>query len=156
VLVCAPSNLAVDNLLERLLAAGERAVRLGHPSRVLPGLREHTLDLLVEDHDDVRLARKFAKEAFALFRKAGKWTRARPEPGSRQDMRREARDLLAEARRLEAQAVERILDAATVVCATTTGLDSEILGQRRFQLAVIHGAAQSTEPGCWIPLTRCD
>src|SRR5262249_41897449 len=60
VLACAPSNLAVDNLLERLLAWGERAVRLGHPARVLPGLREHTLDLLVEDHQDTRLARKLA------------------------------------------------------------------------------------------------
>jgi hypothetical protein len=81
VLACAPSNLAVDNLLERLLAAGERAVRLGHPARVLPALREHTLDLMVEEHQDSRLARKLAKEAFALFRKAGKFTRARPEPG---------------------------------------------------------------------------
>jgi superfamily I DNA and/or RNA helicase len=156
VLACAPSNLAVDNLLERLIAAGEHAVRLGHPARVLPALREHTLDLLVEEHSDLRLARKFSKEAFALFRKAGKWTRARPESGARQDMRREARDLLAEARRLEAQAVERILDSATILCVTTTGLDSEILGQRRFNLAVIDEAAQSTEPGCWIPLTRCD
>ncbi|HEV3116161.1 MAG TPA: AAA domain-containing protein [Gemmataceae bacterium] len=156
VLACAPSNLAVDNVLERLVAAGEQAVRLGHPARVLPALRQHTLDLLVEEHSDLRLARKFSKEAFARFRKAGKWTRARPEPGARQDMRREARDLLAEARRLEAQAVERILDGAAVLCATTTALDSEILGQRRFELAVIDEAAQSTEPGCWIPLTRCD
>src|SRR5262249_31159071 len=62
VLACAPSNLAVDNLLERLLAGGEQAVRLGHPARVLPGLREHTLDLLVEDHPDTRQARKLAKE----------------------------------------------------------------------------------------------
>jgi ATP-dependent RNA/DNA helicase IGHMBP2 len=155
VLACGPSNLAVDNLLERLVAAGERAVRLGHPARVLPALQEHTLDLLVEEHSDVRLARKFSKEAFALFRKARKWTRARPEPGARRDMRQEARDLLAEARRLEAQAVERILDTATVLCATTTGLDSVILGSRRFDLAVIDEAAQSTEPGCWIPLTRC-
>src|SRR5262249_850249 len=62
VLVCAPSNLGVDNLLERLLQAGESAVRLGHPARVLPELRAHTLDLLVEDHDDVRLARKFTRE----------------------------------------------------------------------------------------------
>jgi ATP-dependent RNA/DNA helicase IGHMBP2 len=155
VLACAPSNLAVDNMLERLVGAGERAVRLGHPARVLPKLQEHTLDLLVEDHSDVRLARKFSKEAFALFRKAGKWTRARPEPGARQDMRKEARDLLAEARRLETQAIERILDGATVLCATTTGLDSEILGRRRFDLAVIDEAAQSTEPGCWIPLGRC-
>jgi superfamily I DNA and/or RNA helicase len=155
VLACAPSNLAVDNLLERLEAAGERAVRLGHPARVLPALQEHTLDLLVEDHADVRLARKFSKEAFALFRKAGKWTRAKPEPGARQSMRQEARGLLAEARRLEEQAVERILDGATVLCATTTGLDPEILGRRRFDLAVIDEAAQSTEPGCWIPLERC-
>ena len=84
VLVCAASNLGVDNLLERLLRTGDRAVRLGHPARVLPELRAYTLDALVEEHPDVKLARKFAKEAFALFRKAGKWTRAKPEPGAQQ------------------------------------------------------------------------
>ncbi len=155
VLACAPSNLAVDNLLERLLAGGERAVRLGHPARVLPALREHTLDLLVEEHEDRRLARKLAKEAYALFRKAKKYTRAKPEPGARRDQRQEARELLADARRLEAQAVESVLNRATVVCATLTGLDSEILGQRTFDLAVIDEACQSTEPACWLPLARC-
>src|SRR5205823_14927711 len=91
----------------------------------------------------------------ALFRKAGKWTRAKPEPGARRDLRQEGRDLLAEARKLEAQAVERILDSAAVLCATTTGLDAQVLGQRQFDLAVIDEAAQSTEPGCWVPLMRC-
>ena len=152
VLACAPSNLAVDNLLERLLAGGERAVRLGHPARVLPALREHTLDLMVEDHDDTRQARKLAKKAFGLFRQAGKWTRGKPEPGLRQQLRQEGRALLDDARRLEAQAVDRILNGATVLCATLTGLDSEILGQRQFDLAVIDEAGQSTEPVCWLPL----
>jgi len=155
VLVCAPSNLAVDNLLERLLAHDEQAVRLGHPARVLPQLREHTLDLMVDDHPDVRQARKFAKEAYALFRKAAKWTRAKPEPGARRDMRQEARALLADARRLEAQAVERILNATPILCATATGLDVEVLGGRRFDLLVIDEACQTTEPGCWPPLLRC-
>jgi DNA polymerase III delta prime subunit len=156
VLACAPSNLAVDNIFERLLAAGERAVRLGHPARVLPELRAHTLDLLVEQHPDVRLARKLVKEAMGLFRQAGRYTRAKPAPGARQEARQEARSLLADARRLEAQAVEHILDTADVVCATTTGLDGELVGPRRFGLAVIDEACQSTEPGCWIPLLRCD
>jgi len=154
VLVCAPSNLAVDNLLERLLAHGEPAVRLGHPARVLPQVREHTLDLMVESHSDVKLARKFAKQAFALFRQARKWTRARPEPGARRDQRQEARALLADARRLEAQAVESILNAAPILCSTTTGLDSKIIGGRPFDLLVIDEACQTTEPGCWIPLLR--
>jgi len=155
VLACAPSNLAVDNLLERLAAAGEKVVRLGHPARVLPGLQAYTLDAQVEEHPDVRLARKFAKEAFALFRQAGKWTRAKPEPGARREQRQEARNLLADARRLEDRAVARVLAGASVVCATTTGLDRGFLGDQAFDLAVLDEACQTTEPGCWIPLQRC-
>ena len=156
VLACAPSNLAVDNLFERLLTAAECVVRLGHPARVLPEFRSHTLDLLVDEHPDVRLAHKLVKEAFATFRRADRYTRAKPPPGAKREMREEARALLADARRLELQAVEQILNGADVLCTTTTGLNSEVLGARRFDLAVIDEACQSTEPGCWIPLLRAD
>ena len=156
VLACAPSNMAVDNIFERLITAGENAVRLGHPARVMPQLRQQTLDLLVNDHSDVRLARKLVKEARGLFRKASRFTRAKPLPGAKQEARQEAKSLLDDARRLEAQAVEQILNQADVLCATTTGLNTEILGTRRFDLAVIDEACQSTEPGCWIPLLWCE
>lgn len=154
VLACAPSNLGVDNLLERLVAHGERVLRLGHPARVLPQLQEHTLDLVVDQHDAVRQAKKLAREAFQLFRKAGKWTRAKPEPGAKRDMRAEGRALLEDARKLEAHAVEQVLNGADIICATLTGLDSEVLGRRVFDLAVIDEACQSPEPACWIPLLR--
>ena len=156
VLACAPSNLAVDNIFERLLAAGENVLRLGHPARVLPELREHTLDLIIENDTDVQLARKLMREAHALRDQAGKWTRGKPEPGVRRDLRQEAKQMLEDARRMENYAVERILNAAQILCATTTGLSSEILGQRRFDLCVIDEAAQSTEPGTWIPLLRSE
>jgi hypothetical protein len=155
VLACAPSNLAVDNLFERLIEAGERAVRIGHPARVLPALQAHTLDLLVEEHEQTLQARQLMREARLLRRQAGKFTRAKPEPGARRDMRSQAKELIADARRREAQAVDSILDSADALCATTTALDSALLGQREFDLGVIDEACQSTEPGCWIPILRC-
>lgn len=154
VLACAPSNLAVDNVFERLLAADVEAVRLGHPARVLPELRSHTLDVLVDEHHDVRVARKLVKDAWALFRKAGRYTRAKPVPGAKQQMRQEARELLADARRLEALALKQILDTADVLCATLTALDDELLGNRQFDLVVIDEACQCTEPACWTAIGR--
>jgi len=156
VLACAPSNLAVDNIFERLLGFRERVVRVGHPARVLPELREHTLDLLVERHRDVRLAHKLVKQAMSLFREASRHRRTAPKPGERKQLRDDARSLLADARKMELQAAESILDSAAVICATTTGIDSQLLGPRRFDLVVIDEACQSTEPGCWIPLLRGD
>ena len=49
-LVCAPSNVAVDNLLERLLLyRSEEGVflRVGQPARVAESLHGHTLDTAV-------------------------------------------------------------------------------------------------------------
>src|SRR6185503_6005934 len=68
----------------------------------------------------------------------------------------EAKQMIQDARRLEAQAVQNWLNRADVICVTTTSIDSEMLGQRTFDLAVIDEACQSTEPGCWIPLLRSE
>jgi ATP-dependent RNA/DNA helicase IGHMBP2 len=154
VLACAPSNLAVDNLLEKLLAAGEEPIRLGHPARVSEPLREHVLDVLAERHPDAKQARKFYKEAHALFRKAGKWTRTKPEPGERASLRRAGRSLIDDARQFEDRAVKRILDGAPILCATLTGLNADFLGNRTFDLVVIDEACQTPEPACWIAIGR--
>jgi len=156
VLACAPSNLAVDNLLERLVVAPElRAadvIRIGHPARVLPQLREHTLEFLAENHADMKLVRKLTKEAHALRADAARFTRAKPLPGERREKRQEAKDLLADARRVEEQLVARLLSGAQVVCSTLTGLHEAFLREERFDLCIIDEAGQSTEPSCWIPL----
>lgn len=154
VLACAPSNTAVDNVFEKLIAAGEAAIRLGHPARVAPELRQHTLDLLVENHGDNKLVRKLTRDAYALLERANRFTRAKPAPGAKRELREEAKQMLEDARRIEAQVIQQLIDSADVLCATLTGVDSDLLGQRQFDLAVIDEACQATEPCCWIPLLR--
>jgi predicted DNA helicase len=70
VLATAASNVAVDNVLEFLLREGVAALRVGHPARVTPALRERTLDALVEEHPEYRRSRQLRDEAFELKARA--------------------------------------------------------------------------------------
>ncbi len=116
-------------------------------------LRDHTLDALVQNHPDTRLVRDLMQQAESLFRKASRYTRAKPARNARQELRQSARELKSDARRLERQIVQQILNRADVVCSTTT-LDDDLLGDRHFAWVVIDEACQCTEPGCWVPLLR--
>ena len=151
VLACAPSNTAVDNLLERLVEAGESAVRLGHPARVLEVVRSHTLDALVEQHDAWPLIQEMFREAEQLERKANRFTRSRPAPGQKYQQRQEVRDLRKHARMMERQAINEVLADARVVCATVS-FDFSVIDDHEFDMVVIDEACQSVEPGCWVPL----
>ncbi|HTN52082.1 MAG TPA: AAA domain-containing protein [Anaeromyxobacter sp.] len=158
VLAAAPSNLAVDNLVERLVAAGLDCVRIGHPARVLPGLLAHTLEARSEAHESARIARDLVEQALALRRDARK-RKQRRGPGRFSEARvqeRDARALLAEARALEARAEADVLGRAQVVLATLTSLDGPALAGRRFGLAVIDEATQAIEPAAYLALLRAE
>ena len=158
VLAAAPSNLAADNLLERLVAAGVDGVRVGHPARVVPGLLDRTLEARVEGHESARIAAGLVEEALALRREARKRKEKRG-PGRFSQSRgaeRQARVLLAEARALEERAERDVLDRAPVVVATLTGVDSPVLAGRRFTLAVVDEATQAVEPAALLALLRVD
>jgi superfamily I DNA and/or RNA helicase len=155
VLACAPSNTGVDNLLEKLVISRVRVVRVGHPARVQEELQAYTLDALVEADPGMKIVAEMHREAEKIVRKAGKYTRAKPAPGARGDMRQEARRLREDARTYERQIIANILDRANVICATTNA-DPEILGDRQFDMVVIDEACQSTEPGCWPAIMKAE
>ena len=155
VLACAPSNTAVDNLLERLVAKGQKVVRIGHPARVAEDLRPHTLDGLVEQHENMPVIHDMYREAEALFKKAGKWTRHRPVRGEKTALRDEAKQLKKHAKLMEKQAIEQILSRAKIICATTT-FNEDLLQDKWFDMLVIDEACQATEPGCWVPILKAE
>jgi ATP-dependent RNA/DNA helicase IGHMBP2 len=155
ILACAPSNTGVDNLLEKLAKNRLRVVRVGHPARVQQELQAYTLDAIAESDPAMKVVAEMHREAEKIMHKAGKFTRAKPAPGSRGDLRHEARQLREDAKLYEKQIVSNILDRADVICATTN-FDPEILGDRHFDTVVIDEACQSTELGCWPAILKAD
>ena len=155
VLASGPSNTSVDNLLLKLASRKLNVVRIGHPARVSRELQQNTLDALVENHENMAIAKEMIREAEDLFRKLDRYTRSKPPRGAKLAMRAEAKQLKRDARQLERQAIEHILDQADVICITTTG-DDDALQDRHFDLVVVDEACQSTEPGCWIPVLRAE
>ena len=65
----AESNIAVDNLVEGLIKAGVNVVRVGHPARVVPALRERSLDFLVQHEEEFKQAQNLREQAFELKEK---------------------------------------------------------------------------------------
>ncbi len=149
VLACAPSNVAVDNLVERLGRAGLRVVRLGHPARILEAAREFTLDALVAASADQKVAKDIRRDLDAQQRRL-----RRAGFAERREVRATVRSLRRELRDQEDATVAAILDGADVVLATTTGAADRLLDDRRFDLAVIDEAAQALEAACWIPIHK--
>lgn len=149
-LLCtAPSNAAVDHLLEILLDAGLSALRIGHPARVAERLAGYTLDARVEVHEDDLLARELFDEAHELLgyaRRQRSRGRSRDRFSNAREAQSEARRLLGEARQLERRAVRAVLGGARVVCVTLAGIPSSELAEERFDLALVDEATQATEP----------
>lgn len=50
-LVCGPSNISVDNIVERLAPHKVNMVRLGHPARLLPSVLSHSMEVLSRTSD---------------------------------------------------------------------------------------------------------
>lgn len=150
VLACAPSNLAVDNMVERLATAGVGVVRVGHPARLLPSVLDHSLDSLVAQAEGSRIAAGVRRDLEALHRRL----RRASDRAERRDLRRELRSVRDEARELEERTVRQILEGADVVLATATGAAEGPLAHLEFDLVVIDEATQAVEASAWIPLLR--
>ena len=160
VLVCAPSNTAVDLLTEKLAERGVNVIRMGNPSRVSELLLKHTLDAGVmahpsyakmhamrqtaEQHRDT--ASELAKEGVRHFGFEGRQ--------HRQQLREEARTLRQAADDLERFMTEDVLESVQVITCTLVGASHRHMRHLSFETVFIDEAAQALEPGCWIPIAK--
>ncbi|KAJ9055818.1 hypothetical protein DSO57_1039269 [Entomophthora muscae] len=138
VLVCGPSDAAVDNLLERLVPHRLNCLRVGHPGRVQqPQLMDNVLDIKLRYSDASQLVKEIRQEMDGLLTSIAK-CKSRSE---RKQMYTTLSDLRKDFRSRELRA-------------TQDGVGGRVLQQHSFDVVVIDEATQAVEAECWIAISR--
>ena len=182
VLACAPSNAAVDNLVERLAKlntaneqnAGNNIdfVRIGAPERISSAALESSLDARIDREIGVFFdASRGRKKEIDLAKRQGWEKQEELQKGKVKglgdkisaknietklgNLRREQRTLAKSGKKVRANAEREILAEVQVVLATAVGAGAENIQRLpAFDIVILDEAAQATEPAAWIPLVR--
>lgn len=174
VLVTAPSNVAVDNVLERLVGVQQqqqqhqlpsqkkrkskssnsihlRMVRLGHPARIKPNIMSYSLESLVQRHDGTEIVHDVRQELQSYLRIANN---PKGRYADKKAAYKELKGLRNEIKTREEQVVKQLISSAQVVLCTNVGAANKILRDEIFDLVIIDEAAQALEASCWIPILK--
>ncbi|KAE8330042.1 P-loop containing nucleoside triphosphate hydrolase protein [Aspergillus sergii] len=148
VLVCGPSNISVDNIVERLAPKKVPVVRIGHPARLLPSVLEHSLEVLTHTSDAASIVRDVRKEIDQKVASIRKTRYGREKRAIYQDLK----ELRREFRERESKCVDNLIRESSVVLATLHGAGGHQLKNQKFDVVIIDEASQALEAQCWISL----
>ncbi|MEX1238559.1 MAG: AAA domain-containing protein [Cyclobacteriaceae bacterium] len=158
VLVCAPSNAAVDLLVDKLSELGLQALRIGHPARVTEQSLSKTLDYRISAHPNYKELRNLRKKMEHLRSMAFKYKKkfGYHEREQRRMLMQDVKILKADADLLEFYIVNDLLQTMEAICCTLVGSSHPVLRGKKFKTVFIDEAGQALEPACWIPLLRSE
>ncbi|KAJ4439368.1 hypothetical protein ANN_07490 [Periplaneta americana] len=151
-LVCAPSNIAVDNIVEKLASHSVKMVRLGHPARVMDSTAKYSLDAIVDTSSSTQIVKDVRKDLNNVLKKLK--TRHRKETNA--ELHSELKTLRKELQQRESRALDEVLRGADVILSTlVTASDVgplKHLPDDHFSCVLIDECSQALEAACWIAL----
>ncbi|KAG6424809.1 hypothetical protein SASPL_115229 [Salvia splendens] len=149
VLVTAPTNAAVDNMVEKLSDIGANIVRFGNPARISPTVASKSLVEIVNNRL-VDYKSEFERKKSNLRKDLSHCLK---DDSLAAGIRQLLKQLGKAMKKKERETVREILSSAQVVLSTNIGAsDPMIRCLDSFDLVVIDEAAQAIEPSCWIPI----
>ncbi len=156
ILVCAPSNNAVDLLAFLLDKVNVNVVRVGNLSRIGDRIAHLTIEEQVRGNKEWNNIKKIKIQASDVRKKAKSFKRKFDKQAyhNRKALIKESKELSKWANDMELRLVEQMIENAQVVCATLIGIDNKYTKHLKFDTAIIDEASQSLEPECWNAILR--
>lgn len=158
VLVCAPSNAAVDHISKSMADAELWVLRVGNPLRMSEALESMSTEGRLRKLPEFAVVKECRKRADEFRRISRQYKRnfGPQERAQRKALQDEARALMKDANALEKQLYADLFSRAEVVCATPVGSALSIPEKQRFDVLLFDEAAQALEPQNWIPMLRAE
>ncbi len=158
ILVAAPSNTAVDNIVMGLIKRGIHVLRVGNSSKVDETIFMHTPEGRLSNSKQQKeikqlkiRAEEFRKMALKYKKRFGK-----AEREQRNLLFKEVKNIRTEIKKLQAYNEEKLYTEASVIAGTPIGLYDAKINHLAFQTLVIDEAGQCIEPLAWciFPLAK--
>ena len=170
ILVVAPSNIAVDNIGEKLIQyksklSGKNSninlnfdlCRIGHPARLLPSVISNCLDTKVENSDNTQFVKKVKREMDKIKRELQKIDYREKE--KKFQLKQELKDKREDIKGSYKNTVFDIYRKANIILSTCISsgenyLSMAISKENPFDYIIIDECAQGTEGLCWVPILQ--
>ncbi|KAG4303605.1 hypothetical protein PCK1_000123, partial [Pneumocystis canis] len=146
-LICGPSNISVDNIVERLSKHKIPLIRIGRPERLLPLILPYSLDIVIKTSDQGKIIQELRKEINNTLKKISKACYE-----ERKVIYNEIKILRKEYKEREKKCIRDIIKENIVVLATLHGAGEKYLYNEKFDVVLIDEASQALEAQSWIPL----
>jgi superfamily I DNA and/or RNA helicase len=146
VLVCAPSNAAVDWISEQLFRRGIPVLRIGNPLRINDVMMQCSYEYRYANHPDYL-------ELFGV-RSAIREIKSHPRLGEKEH--NQIRKLQHREMELEVKIREELFANSGVIACTLIGSANRLLERRHFGTVFIDEAAQALEAACWTAILKAD
>jgi ATP-dependent RNA/DNA helicase IGHMBP2 len=174
-LVCAPSNVAVDNIVERLAPFTKRGgiqkssqassssssssstsselkiVRIGHPARVQTVALQFSVEEQYRQSNGYEVVSSLEEDMDRVAKEVSRTS----TPAARRQLKKDWLAMKRDLKKVASTAMKQVVQNANVVLATCTGADDRLLRDvPNFDVVIVDEAAQALDPIILLPLLR--